>query len=166
LERNRVTVAEAAKRLDISESAVRKRVSRDQIEYDRDEDGRVYIYLSSRDKVADKVVDNVRDELVNELKDRVAFLQRELDDRKEESRRKDTIIVQLTQRIPAIEAPQSAAEDASQSPPSPGPTPTPPKDEERETASARPMEPTPAEASEAAQEGTERRPWWRRFFEI
>jgi len=163
LERERVTVAEAAKRLDISESAVRKRVSRDQIEYDREEDGRVYIYLSSRDKVAD----NVRDELVNELRDRVAFLERELDDRKEASRRKDTVIVQLTQRIPAIEAPQSEApssseaEDAPETPPSPGLTPTPaPTGAEREMATEMPLGPTPWEASEVAQEGTEPRSWW------
>jgi predicted ArsR family transcriptional regulator len=106
LERDRFTVADAAKALGISESAIRKRVSRNQIEYEREEDGRLYVYLSSRDRVAD----TVRDELVNELRDRLAFLERELDDRKEESRRKDTIIAQLTQRIPAIEAPQEPSE--------------------------------------------------------
>jgi excisionase family DNA binding protein len=133
LERDRFTVTEAAKVLGISESAIRKRVSRNQIEYEREEDGRLYVYLSSRDRVAD----TVRDELVNELRDRLAFLERELDDRKEESRRKDTIIAQLTQRIPAIEAP---SEDAPESPPSPGPS---------------PGYPTPQDAQRGPQEGTE-----------
>ena len=119
MERERVAVADAAKALGISESAVRKRISRGQVEYEREEDGRLYVYLSPMDRVADPV----RDELVNELRDRLAFLERELDHRKEESRRKDAIIAQLTRRIPAIGAPR---QDAPQSPPSPGPTDTPP----------------------------------------
>ncbi len=119
MERERVTVSDASKALGISESAVRKRISRGQLEYEREEDGRLYVYLSSMDRVAD----NVRDELVSELRYRLAFLERELDDRKEESRRKDAIIAQLTQRIPVVGAPR---QDAPQSPPSPGPTDTPP----------------------------------------
>jgi len=119
MERERVAVADAAKALGISESAVRKRISRGQVEYEREEDGRLYVYLSPMDRLADPV----RDELVNELRDRLAFLERELDHRKEESRRKDAIIAELTQRIPAIGAPR---QDVPQSPPSPGPTDTPP----------------------------------------
>jgi hypothetical protein len=152
MERDRVTVVEAAKRLGISESAVRKRVARDQVEYDRDEDGRLYVYLTSRDRV----VDNVRDELVNELRDRVAFLERELDDRKEEARRKDTIIAQLTQRIPAIEAPRG--EDSSPYEPSEGP----------ETATEGEDRGDTAPAARGSQEPSLResrfRSWWRRNF--
>jgi hypothetical protein len=47
-----------------------------------------------------------RDEAIGDLRDRVAFLERQLEDRAEEIRRRDHIIAALTERIPpAIEAP-------------------------------------------------------------
>jgi len=115
MERDQVTVAEAAKRLGISESAVRKRVARDQVEYDRDDDGRLYVYLTP----TDRVVDNVRDELVNELRDRVDSLERSSGEEREARRRADTIIAQLTSRIPELLAatvpPTSSATPTDQS---------------------------------------------------
>ena len=47
-----------------------------------------------------------KDEAIADLRDRVAFLERQLEDRTEEIRRRDHIIAALTERIPpAIEAP-------------------------------------------------------------
>ena len=43
---DRLTIQEAARRLGISEGAVRKRVARDSLEHDKDDDGRVYVYLA------------------------------------------------------------------------------------------------------------------------
>jgi hypothetical protein len=115
MERDQVTVAEAAKRLGISESAVRKRVARDQVEYDRDDDGRLYVYLTP----TDRVVDNVRDELVNEMRNRVDSLERSSGEEREARRRADTIIAQLTSRIPELLAatvpPTSSATPTDQS---------------------------------------------------
>ena len=42
---HRVTVTEAAAMLGVTESAVRKRVQRGQIPHDKEETGRVYVYL-------------------------------------------------------------------------------------------------------------------------
>jgi hypothetical protein len=54
-------------------------------------------------------------ELITELRDRVRFLEAELTDRKEESRRKDHIIAALTQRIPQLE-PASEPREHSENP--------------------------------------------------
>jgi hypothetical protein len=142
MERERVTVAEAAKRLGISESAVRKRVQRDQIDHDRDEGGKLYVYLSSRDKVADSVQDEVRDRYIT-------FLERELEARSEEIRRRDAIIMNMTEAMKAIGPPR---EDAPESPESPAPSDAPPD------AVAEAQEATERPDSEA------RRSWWRRMF--
>jgi hypothetical protein len=135
MERERVTVAEAAKRLGISESAVRKRVQRDQIDHDRGEGGKLYVYLSSRDKVADSVQDEVRDRYIT-------FLERELEARSEEIRRRDAIIMNMTEAMKAI---GPAREDAPESPESHVPS------------------ETPTEATAEAQE-PDTRPWWQRWF--
>ena len=42
----RLTVAEAADRLGISEAGVRKRVQRNQIPHERGDDGRLFVWLS------------------------------------------------------------------------------------------------------------------------
>jgi hypothetical protein len=44
---DRLTIQEAARRLGISEGAVRKRVARDSLDNDKGEDGRVYVYLDA-----------------------------------------------------------------------------------------------------------------------
>jgi hypothetical protein len=44
---DRVTVAEAARRLNVKEQAIRKRISRGTLQHDKDEDGRVYVYIAS-----------------------------------------------------------------------------------------------------------------------
>ena len=139
MERERVTVGEAAKILGISESAVRKRVQRDQIDHDRDEGGKLYVYLSSRDKVVDSVQDEVRDRYIT-------FLERELEARSDEIRRRDAIIMNMTEAMKAI---GPAREEAPESPESPGPS---------ETPTDAPV------GQESASEGPEERSWWRRMF--
>jgi DNA-directed RNA polymerase specialized sigma24 family protein len=46
LERERVTVQEAARQLGITESAVRKRLQRGLLGYDKEADGRLYAHYS------------------------------------------------------------------------------------------------------------------------
>ena len=46
---DRVTIQEAARRFGVSEGAVRKRVTRGTLEHDKEDDGRVYVYLDERD---------------------------------------------------------------------------------------------------------------------
>src|SRR5918999_5591194 len=73
---DRVTVQEAAQRLGISQDAVRQRVRRGSMRHDKDDKGRVYVYLkptntrptivhdTSGDTVGDTVHDASRNELV------------------------------------------------------------------------------------------------------
>ena len=50
----RVTVEEAAQLLGIKEESVRKRVSRDKLRADKDEDGRLLVYVDRPGTVRDR----------------------------------------------------------------------------------------------------------------
>ena len=41
----RLVVAEAARRLGVTPEAIRQRIGRDPLKHDKDEDGRLYVYL-------------------------------------------------------------------------------------------------------------------------
>jgi hypothetical protein len=142
----RLTIQEAARRLGVSEGAIRKRVARDTLAHDKAPDGRVYVYLDAGDR---RGVDANQDEgvhpessaLISQLRDEISYL-------RDENRRKDEIIMQqaltvrqlagATQENPQ-ETPQ-ASEDASEEPTGTSPPPE-------------PQEPTSRERS-----------WWRRMF--
>ena len=142
---DRVTVAEAAVRLGVKEQAIRKRIQRGTIAHDKDDDGRVHVYLAPEDRATGTGtgVDSGISTLVQSLQDQIAYLRQEAEDWKEEARRKDTIILSLTQRLPELEAPAGpqAASDTSEKGPSRG--------------STAPLE---------SQEPLQRRSWWRAFF--
>ena len=107
---DRVTVSEAAKRLGVSEGALRQRIHRGTIDHYKDDDGRVYVYITPDDTADNSVNDSVSHALLDEMRDRIRFLETELADRKEEARRKDSIIMSLTQRVPELEAPTEPRE--------------------------------------------------------
>jgi len=108
---DRLTVAQAAVALDISQDAVRKRIARGTIPHERDESGRVYVYLSpsetvhktDQDIIQDDTTKTVQDAYIRSLEDQIAFLRQELE-------RKDRILLNLTEQIPALEAPSEAQE--------------------------------------------------------
>src|SRR5215213_972301 len=112
---DRLTVAQAAEALKISQDAVRKRIARGTIPHDRDGTGRVHVYLSpsetvhktDQDTAQDDATKTVQDAYIRSLEDQIAFLRRELE-------RKDTILLNLTERIPELEAP--ASPEARESP--------------------------------------------------
>jgi hypothetical protein len=154
---DRLTVAQAADALGVSQDAVRKRISRGTIRHDRGESGRVFVYLTpsetvhktDQDRGQDDASKTVQDAYVRSLEDQIAFLRQELE-------RKDAILLNLTDRIPQLEAPSESPESLE----SPGPT----------------EDPTPApgdaqEATQRAHSATLRphgdeaagRPWWRRI---
>jgi predicted ArsR family transcriptional regulator len=142
LERELVTVQEAARRLGITESAVRKRIQRGLVDYDKKPDGRVYIYVDMPDNVQDKVPDNSYPLIVERLENEVEFLRRELE-------RRDHLLAAALERIPPqIEAPQEPRESPERAD-SPGPRERPFTDEERAQEAAQPRSGTP---------------WWRRMF--
>jgi hypothetical protein len=137
---DRLTIQEAARTLGISEGAVRKRVARRSLEHEKEDDGRIYVYLDVRgrrgvDEVQDAGVHHDSSALISQLRDEVAYL-------RDENRRKDEIIMQQAMTMRQITAP---SQEPRKSPESPAPT-------------EPPAEP-PGEAHEAVQ-----RPWWRRVF--
>ena len=83
---DRVTVAEAAARLGLKEQAIRKRVQRGTLAHDKDDDGRVYVYLDPKDG------DTGMGTLFQSLQNQIAYLRQEAEDWKEGARRKDTIL--------------------------------------------------------------------------
>src|ERR687897_3886289 len=140
---DRLTIQEAARRLGISEGAVRKRVTRDTLQHDKEEDGRVYIYLDAGDRQGvddgqDTGVDPTSDALISQLRDEVDYL-------RDENRRKDEIIMQQAMTMRQLAAPPS------QEPP-----------EDAETVEEAPDRAEPRPATGGAQEDTQR-PWWRRI---
>jgi DNA repair exonuclease SbcCD ATPase subunit len=109
---DRITIQEAARALGVSEGAVRKRVTRGTLQHEKEEDGRVYVYLDAGDRRGvdageDEGVDPDNNALISQLRDEVAYL-------RDESRRKDEIIMQqaMTMRQLTAAEPQEPTEAA------------------------------------------------------
>ena len=138
---DRVTLAEAARRLGVKENAVRKRVQRGSLKSDKGEDGRVYVYLEP-DTEGRPGANTVSEDAVARMADHIKSLEAQLEYMRRESERKDTILLSMTEGIKALEAPREAPD-------------APEPDTEGTVRGAGPSEP---------QEPTQRRSWWRAFF--
>ena len=144
---DRLTVAQAADRLGVTQDAVRKRIARGTIRHEKNKEGRIFVYLDTferesktdqdneRDAESKTVSDADQDKYTRSLEDQIDFLRRELE-------RKDTIIMSLTQRIPELEA-------------------SPETQEGHVTASE---EADKSTAAQEQQKPLQRRSWWRAFF--
>jgi hypothetical protein len=147
--RQRVSIREAARLLDVSESAIHKRVQRGTIPHDKGEDGRVFVYLdapgnSVTDKVSDTVQHPSTEALISEMRDRIESLEHQLEEAHEANRENRRIIAGLIQRVPELESPRDEPHG-------------PETDAEGEAGtSAPPDRETGAQRRE--------RSWWRRFF--
>lgn len=134
----RVTTQEAAEGLGITVEAVRARLRRGTLSKEKDSDGTVYVLLTddqtqrSNDRATEQhqpddtrpsgaqregepTDDRSRSEhvLVEALREQIEILRSEIEDRKEEARRKDAIIMSLSQRFPELPAsPGTAARRA------------------------------------------------------
>jgi hypothetical protein len=146
---NRVTIPEAAHLLGLTQSAVRQRIRRGNIQYEKDEKGRTYVFLDSTDTRTNTVGDQSRDMLlIRSMQDQIDTLKGELALRNEELRRKDHLLAALTEKLPpALEAPQDVPAEATESPV------TPSEEGSRGTV--------PPERETASQ----RLSWWRRLFQ-
>jgi hypothetical protein len=111
IDSQRVSIREAARILDVSESAIHKRVQRGTLPHDKDPDGRVFVYL---DTVSDNMSDNVQhpstDALISEMHARIESLERQLENEREANSENRRIIMAMTQRIPELEAPPETRE--------------------------------------------------------
>lgn len=140
--------------LGISENAVRKRIERGTLESERDGDTRYVLLNGDMPQHANDMSDSMPGDIafmqahLDSLASQIAFLRMELEVRTEEARRKDHIIMSLTQRLPELEAPRDephAPESAA---------------EEPAGASAGTSE------GERETESSRRSSWWRRLFGI
>jgi predicted ArsR family transcriptional regulator len=162
--RQRVTVAQASEILGVTVEAVRGRIKRGTLEHER-HSGTVYVLLHADqmstghqpddDQPSGQQRPDAAGELLEELRDRLSYLERMLEEervaRTEERRRHDTLMAQLMQRIPELEAPSERSE-ARESPESSGPSETP------TDAPGGAQEPT-----ERSQTRTQPPPWWRKL---
>ncbi len=101
---DRLSLKAAAELLGISEDGVRKRVKRGSIPHERDQDGKIYVYLDASETQPDTSGDTrYLEALVEQLRSENAYL-------REEARRKDHLLAAALERIPAIEAPEAPQE--------------------------------------------------------
>ena len=124
----RVTVDEAARHLGLTVDAVRKRVQRGQIAFEKDQGGRVRIILDEGETLQDESPDTTGQdagaELVEELHRTNELLREVITTRDEEIRRRDTIIMNMTEAMKALNPPApEGSSEARESDVSPGPTP-------------------------------------------
>jgi hypothetical protein len=142
---DRVTIQEAARRLGVSEGAVRKRVTRNTLSHDKAPDGRVFVYLDER---TTRGVDDVQDTGVHPVSSRalISRLEGEVEFLRDQVRRQQEIIAQQAVTMRQLTA------AAQEEPP-----------EAAETVEEAQEGPEPRSATGSTQEAT-RRPWWRRVF--
>ena len=125
----------------VTEDAVRKRIHRGKIRYERDEGGHYIVYPTEDDirQTADRnYVQSESSALISELRAQIERLEDQLEKADERDRENRRILAAALERIPPqLEAPSEATESAE--------------------------EDEPKSATEEAQ-GSVQRPWWRRMF--
>jgi hypothetical protein len=117
---NRVSVYQAAEIMGVTVDAIRKRVSRRTIPHERDEDGRVWVILDIGQDKSSNVRDSdqpqsASDALISQMQERIASLERQLDQEREANSEHRRLLLRALERIP----PQLEARESDVSP---GPT--------------------------------------------
>ena len=145
----RLNVAEAARRLGISEAGVRKRVQRGQLPHERAHDGRLFVWVSpgeTRHATSRDEAEESRDTapLIEEMRDRLRYVEGQLEAERQAHAEARRLLMAALERIPAIEAPPDDRE-------------SPETADEQQGRGQQPHSDAPG-----AQEGVQR-PWWRRL---
>lgn len=147
--RRRLTVPEAAQALGVTVDAVRGRIKRETIGYEREGD-RVFVVLEADESRTGRGQsdDHNTDQgvLVELLRDQVEYLRGQLEAERRANDENRRLLAAALERIPALEAPP----DASESPV------TPDEDVGRGTGSAQPQP--------ASSQRRDERPFWQRIF--
>jgi hypothetical protein len=150
----RVTIEEASRLLGIEKASVRKRVQRGKLRSERDASGTLYVYVDESETVRDRSEtvrdrsETVRDrseDLTSELRDRLRYVEDQLEAERRAHAEARRIIAGLVERIPALEAPAE--------------TPPEPPGASESAAEVADRGHGPQEQERRAQ-----RPWWRRWF--
>jgi hypothetical protein len=144
-------VAEAADALGITVDAVRSRIKRGTIEYER-KDARVYVLLGDdesrpgRDQDTDQGGDQDTTAPENRTAELIATLQEQLQAERQAHAEARRLLAAALERIPPqLEAPSETRESP-------------------QTVEEEPVRAEPHSATVESQEGAQRRPWWRRVF--
>ena len=166
---DRLTVAEAAERLGVTQDAVRKRMARGTIRHVR-EDGRLYVYLDTFERASNTIQDEGQDtasktvsyegqdRYARSLEDQIEYLRAQLDAEREANRVNRRLLAAALERIPAIEASLDVPQAPESAPESSGGT-----EPRSDTVGAQTGVQKP-EGLEKQTDQTARRPWWLRWF--
>lgn len=147
----RLTVAAAAERLGITKEAVRKRIHRGTLRSDKDSDGTVRVCIPASDTLSSTPTSPDRELLYTEMRERIAYLERQVEEEREARRRADTLLARLMDRMPELEAPSGEPAPSQEAPGGP------------QSAGAGSNREEAPPGGEGVQEGSER-PWWRKVF--
>jgi hypothetical protein len=145
----RASVREAAELLGTTVAAIRKRVQRGTIPYEKASDGRVWIVLGAVQDSTGHRQDTGQPQsdsgaLISELRARISSLEYQLEQERQANSEHRRLLAAALERIPAIEAPSEPRESP-------------------ETVEEQPERAEPRPVTVESQE-SEQRPWWRRVF--
>jgi hypothetical protein len=105
----RTTLAGAAELLGISKGAVRQRVRRGSLRSEKGGDGRVYVYVDLSVDDVHAAAQHSGGVLVEELRDRVRYLERQIEEERNARYRADELLARLMDRV-QLEAPPGERE--------------------------------------------------------
>src|SRR5215210_9443662 len=119
-----ITVAEAARILGVSKQAIRQRIYRDTIPHSKDEEGTVFVRITEHNPETNGeshaentgYTESVSRELIDELRNRVGFLERQLETEQAASAELRRIVAGLVQRVPELEPAREASPEPRESP--------------------------------------------------
>ncbi len=109
-----VTVKEAADILGVSQQAIRQRIYRGTLQHEKDADGRVYVLLTEDNAALHGGIHGEThggmpgvggDLLVEELRDRLRYVEGQLEQEREANRENRRLLAAALERVPAVEAP-------------------------------------------------------------
>jgi len=107
LSKRKLNVQDAAEALGISVDAVRMRARRGSLE-SAHENGRLYVWLDNNETGVNGATERVRErvqnvaerELIDDLREQVSFLRAQLQEERDENRRKDHLLAAALERMP------------------------------------------------------------------
>jgi hypothetical protein len=145
----RLTIAQAAKRLDITQEAIRQRVRRSTIKHEKGDDGKMYVYVEDLRDSRQGVADDVTDALTTALQDRIDSLEHQLEQEREANRENRRLLALQLEHMRALEPPREEYSEATVG---------------SETASEEPGRGDVPPEGQGEHHPVERPSWWRRFF--
>lgn len=156
-----LSLQQAAEELGISTEALRMRVRREKVESKKSEDGKLYVWVDiARSKSKQQTGQDADTALVGELRDRIGYLERQVEEEREARRRADTLLARLMERVPELEAADGrgdsydGGEESYEEPPQRG---------EQPDEGYTPTE-EHAEPQTGSQRPAQKSPWWKRIF--